>query len=144
MCVLCIVLACVDAYGSLGSIALCVTTCCTQLTLMRNHMLCVYMYIYGDVKAQEILREAEMLKSETEKENSHAEQTLTSAKRERKRLKKELLALSKLRKKARSYRAQTHAMAYNFTPSPAIPMPIGSDASSLYTTGYTTPAGKLP
>ena len=46
-----------------------------------------------------MLREAEILKTQTEKENVQAEQTLTSAKRERKRLKKELLALNKLRKK---------------------------------------------
>ena len=85
-----------------------------------------------------------MLKTETEKENVQAEQTLTSAKRERKRLKKELLALNKLRKKAQSYRAQTRAMAYNFTPSSGIPMPMGSDPSLFYPSGYTTPAGKLP
>ena len=91
-----------------------------------------------------MLREAEILKTETEKENVQAEQTLTSAKRERKRLKKELLALNKLRKKAHSYRAQTRAMAYNFTPSSAIPMPMGPDASLLYQAGYTTPTGKLP
>merc|ERR1712032_1699066 len=95
------------------------------------------------LEAQELMREAKMLKAQVDKENSKAEKTLTSAKKERKRLKRELVALNKLRKKAHSYRAQTRAMAnYNFSPASAIPMPMG--ASSLYSTRYTTPAGKLP
>ena len=104
------------------------------------HILCIHV---GVLKAQELMREAKMLKAQVDKENSKAEKTLTSAKKERKRLKRELVALNKLRKKAHSYRAQTRAMTnYNFSPASAIPMSMG--ASSLYSTRYTTPAGKLP